>query len=121
MPPISAISLTYNNVRHGRYFVVTVHRGDLGPNSYCQHYYRPSRASLLRVNRAMRRLMRRVDAAGYVADAPAVTVELENEAELRQLVSAEFEAATLLPVNPEHAHMSHLAEWDAEQILRREG
>lgn len=83
--PIITFDLTYTNVAHGRYFVATVHRGDFGPDSYCHHYYRPSRASLLRVNRAQRLLIR------ALTPAPAVTIEPESSVELSQIVTTELE------------------------------
>lgn len=143
---ITSIDLNFTNLppRAG-YFVVSVWRGDWTTNDCrCRNYYRPSRASLLRVNRAQRLLIRRV-VNGYVA-APAVTVEPENSLELGQLITNEFEAAeqpvrmcadpdclnAADPTTPGGAYCIACAvtgraelgvtpRWTAEQMIEREG
>lgn len=141
--PITSIQLTYNNLppRAG-YFVVTVHRGDWNTNDCrVRFYYRRSRASLLRVNRAQRLLIRRV-VNGYVADMPAVTIEPENNTELGQLITTEWEAAEqpvrmcavtdcLNAADPTSRGGEYCiacdvtgrawGRWTAEEIMRREG
>ena len=151
---INHFSLGYTQAAHGKYFVAIAHRN--WPGQDCRFYYHPTRASLLRINRALRRLIRRVDTEGYVADydawneaenarhfeslgdpdamSPAVTVEPEDNTELAQLVTTEYEAA-LLPGVPMCALPDcldgaepgrdfcarHLPRWTGEQIIAREG
>lgn len=135
---ITCVELNFTNLppRAG-YFVVSVHRGDWNTDdARVRFYYRPSRASLLRVNRAQRLLIRRVT-GGYVADSPAVTAEPETNLELGQLVTNEIEAAEWPGVpmcaDPECLNaadptsrggycMQHTAaRWTAEQTIQREG
>lgn len=138
--PITCLELNYTHLppRAG-YFVVSVWRGDWNtPDSRVRFFYRPSRASLLRVNRAQRLLIRRVTGhGGYVTDLPAVTIEPETNTELGQLVTNEIEAAgwpgVPMCADPECLNAADLtsrggyclqhaaAHWTAEETLRREG
>lgn len=136
--PITCLDLNITSLPPRKpYFVAAVWRGDWSTDDCrCRNYYRPSRASLLRINRAQRLLIRRV-VNGYVADMPAVTIEPESNLELGQLVTNEIEAAEQpvpMCADPECINaadpttsggarcLQHEAErWTAEQILQREG
>lgn len=65
---INNLDINYTVAPHGRYFVVTIHRNEPGRIVRC--YYHASKASLLRVNRAQRLLIRQV-IGGYVELMPA--------------------------------------------------